>query len=324
MVNFAATHRTKSTLALIMASMLWSISGQLTLKALYYLDPLTLLALRFFVSFFAAIIATSVLAFSQCRDTERHLSIKPYFTDAPYALMLSLPLVIVYLASTYALYKTTPAINAFIAGASILIVPLLQWALEKKSFNLNMKLKTLLAFTGLTLIALQGRFSLQINTGVLLSLLQATAYAIYIFMGSKLPINDPPRQSRVNVMQYGFVFVMLLCFIYLAPNADLVSSPINTLNLTPLIAILALGILSTFLPFTLQLRAQVHIEAHLASRILALIPLFTALFDAFLGYSLSTYTLIGGFLILSVQVEEKSYTFIYSKFKMIWHGSTRL
>lgn len=304
--NSMSTKNTyRAQFSLLLCAMGWGISGQLNQLALSELTATQIIFWRFAVATLCALIFTllrRVLLKIQ-RQTIANTSNQHKSTVTPIipwielknSILLSLPLVAVYYAATYAVLFSTPTTVAFIAGASVIFVPLMDSLLKGRLPSATALIEAALAFTGLGIIALQGSLHLDLNLGIFLSLVNAIGYAAYIVLtGRRLLHTQPAALARINGLQYLWVSLLSGLIGLFEPSASTSLMP----YWPTVLAVLGLGILSTYVPFTLQLKAQQLVAPQRVSQLLATIPLFTAALACILGQIPTVHTWIGGCLIL--------------------------
>lgn len=295
----------RAQFSLLLCAVGWGISGQLNQMALSELTATQIIFWRFAVAALCALII-NLLRMEQLTNRRQKIANTSNSTQSTVApiipwselknsILLSLPLVAVYYAATYAVLFTTPTTVAFIAGASVIFVPLMDSLLKGRLPSATALIEAAIAFTGLGIIALQGSLHFDLNLGIFLSLVNAIGYAAYIVLaGRRLQHTQPTALARINGLQY--LWVSLLSGVI-----GLFEPAINT-GLLPswptVLAVLGLGILSTYVPFTLQLKAQQLVAPPRVSQLLATIPLFTAALACILGQMPTIHTLLGGGLIL--------------------------
>lgn len=266
-----------ASVALMLAALFWGASGVLTQIALVDLSPMALIAYRFII---AGLIALVIFRL-KVKQLNREL-IKTAF-------IMSLLLSIIYVSSTYGLKYTSASNAGFIIGSSVVLVPIINALLFKHRYKKVEVISTLLCFLGLALVTLRG--STGLNIGDFYCFIDAIAYSLYIIYGSRL--SQEIDIKILSTLQY--LMVALMTFMYIS----IVEVPVVNMSMMGITAILVLGFVCTFLAFYLQLNSQVHLGAGRSSRILALIPIFTVMFDyIYFETVLTLPALIGGCLVV--------------------------
>lgn len=223
-----------------------------------------------------------------------------------------------YVSQSIALVDTSPALVSFLGSATVLVCPLLQWAIDKKPMGIKEAPQTWLA----ALLCLCGVCSLELfgggtdisetisrlGRGDALSLVQAVGFGTGIFMSEKMMKKEPDQALPITAglvattaffsviwsLSDGWMFQdgwesMGLPGLLLDPNMKQVA-----------LAVIWTGILSTSLNFCIEITAIGRVPCSEASVILATEPLWAGVFAALLyheTFGLSDY--IGGFLMIS-------------------------
>jgi len=264
-------------LALTMAALFWGVSGVLTQIALNDVTPMTLIGYRFIVAGLIALLVFRV----KLKDLNKNV-IRASF-------MMSILLMVIYISSTYGLKYTSASNAGFIIGSSVILVPFINGLIFKHKYKRKEIISTILCFIGLGLVTLKGTTG--INIGDLYCFIDALAYSVYIIYGSKLS-----KDINIKVLSsLQYIMVTIMTFIYLFAF----ESPFVEVTVKGFSAILVLGLVCTFMAFYLQLESQVYLGAGRSSRILALIPIFTIIFDfIYFGTILTLPAMIGGGLVV--------------------------
>jgi drug/metabolite transporter (DMT)-like permease len=196
-----------------------------------------------------------------------------------------------YVFQTLGLRLTTPSKSAFITGLSIVLVPALSAVVRRKAPHPSEALGVVIATVGLALMTLPGE-SLRIETGDLLTLVCALAFAGHILMvGHYAP-------------KLGF---QALTLVQIATAAALslasfwwVETPMIRWSGGVIAAVLITGLLATALAFGVQAWAQQYTTPTHTAVIFALEPVFAwATSFVVAGELLSRQATAGAALILS-------------------------
>lgn len=269
-----------SEIALTGSALFWGVSGVLTQVALKDMSPMMLISSRFLI---AALLG--VLVFRS------HLK-KINLQTVKDAFVLSLLLLIIYISSTVGLKYTSASNAGFIIGSSVILVPIINMVFFGKKLKRKELASSMLCLIGLGLVTLKGATGL--NIGDFYCFIDALAYSLFIIFSSKLKNADIKALSS---LQYLFVFMMTAVYVILFEKIDL------SISLPSVTAIILLGSACTFLAFLFQIAAQRHLSAERTSRILALIPIFTLVFDyLYFGVLMPIPALVGGLLIVLATV----------------------
>ncbi|MDR1061383.1 MAG: DMT family transporter [Clostridiales bacterium] len=195
-----------------------------------------------------------------------------------------------YAAQTYGLKYTTASNNAFITTFYIIIVPFLNVAANKARLRARHMLAALTALAGLSLLALDGSFS--IHVGDLLTLACSFCYAVHIVLLDRhSPKYDPAVLTAIQMCA-----AAALCWIA-APIFE-GAPPLGAISPAIALSLLYLGIFSTMLGFLLQTFGQKYLPAMAVAILLTLECVFGALFSViFLGDPL-TLRILAGFALM--------------------------
>ncbi|PKM52253.1 MAG: EamA family transporter [Firmicutes bacterium HGW-Firmicutes-7] len=205
---------------------------------------------------------------------------------------------------TVGLYYTTTSKNAFLTGVNVIIVPFLTWWLTKKKVDIYSIIAAFMCLIGIGLLTLHD--SLNINIGDLLTLICAIMFAAHISITSIIA-NEEASGTLVWIqMMVGGVLSFIFAMLF---NETLV------ISLSSSIAILYLGLFSTFLAFFLQTVGQKYAHAAKAAILLSTESLFGALLAViFFKDAFALNMLLGCILIFaSIIVSETKLSFMIRK-----------
>ncbi|MCK8060729.1 MULTISPECIES: DMT family transporter [unclassified Fusibacter] len=270
-----------ASMGILLSAFFWGTSGILTQIGLVETTPMQLIAIRFIV---AAMVAGVFL-----KPNLKSLSSKSMITG----LVLSALLTVMYVTSTIGLKYTSASNAGFIIGAAVVFVPIINQLLFKAKGKPKEYVAAVICLIGLGLVTLAG--STPLNYGDLLCFGDTIAYALFIIYSSR--ISESEDLNLLGFIQY--VLVALFSGTY----SLLVEGPVLSIGLESMLVLLTLGVFCTFVAFQVQLRAQQHISAEKAGRLLTFIPIFTVLVD-FLVFKtqLSPAAMLGGALIIMATV----------------------
>lgn len=205
---------------------------------------------------------------------------------------------------TIGLKYTTPAKNAFITGAYVVLVPFLLWALTKKRPKLIVYISSIICFIGIGFLSLDGE--LGVKYGDFLTLLSAIFFALQIsFIGANISGKNPIVINAFQMLSGGILTLLLNIFF---ENFSLINSRINLLQI---MAIGFLVVFNTLIAYLVQTIAQKYVSSSTAALILATEILFGAITSMiFMGEHITIKAIIGGILIfISVILAEADYDF---------------
>lgn len=188
-------------------------------------------------------------------------------------LLLGVFLFASYGLQTSGLQLTTPAKTGFITGLSVVIVPLLAWALWRKKPPVATAWGVGLATIGLGLLAL--RDDLSIHRGDLLVLGCALALAFHILTTSLFA----PRMNPLRLLALQMLTVSVLCGV-----AALVwERPLTVPSPSVWLAAVITGVFASAFAFGAQTVAQQFTSATHTALIFVAEPVFAALFSTLVG-----------------------------------------
>ncbi|MCD6161803.1 MAG: DMT family transporter [candidate division Zixibacteria bacterium] len=270
--------RYKSPLAnigLFYTAAVWGSTFFLVKQSLISINPVVLVAYRFII---AAIILAGVLIYQK----------KTLFKHLKEGLILGFFIWVLYIAQTLGLKITTAANSGLITGFFVAFVPLFSILFFKKKPALTGIIATIVSLTGL--LVLTGGLK-NVNTGDIITLLSAMAYAIHILFADRYVKNglDP---YILNFQQFLFVGLASLL------TGLIFKLPFTVADINVIWVILFLALFPTLSAFVIQLAAQRFTAPITVSLILAFEPVFAVIFAWTLGREYyETSKAIGGFLI---------------------------
>ena len=257
------TERKKSRLAdvaLLYAAAIWGATFFVVKDSLATIDPVVLVGYRF-------LLAAAVLAIGL------KIAKRPLFLYWKASVQLGIILWILYITQTVGLKYTTASNSGFITGLFVAFVPFFIIIMNRHGRILSQMPAVLLSLIGLWLLT--GGLT-DINKGDWLTVICAMAYA-----GHLLYVDRFVKQGLdVYILSFQqFLFVGLLSLLTAAVfRLPLVPSSTDAVGY-----VLFLALLPTLSAFVLQLIAQKVVLPIRVSLILALEPVFAALFAWTLG-----------------------------------------
>lgn len=229
-----------------------------------------------------------------------------------------------YISQSVALIDTSPALVSFLGAATVIVCPILQWAVDKKPMSIKDAPQTwLAAFLCMSGVAALELFDAspgvsfssslaesvsRLGVGDALSLFQAIGFGIGMFLSGKMMKQEPDQalQITAGMVTTTAFFAMLWCISdgwMLEPGWESMGLPGLLLNPEMRIVALAVawtGILSTSTNFCIETIALGRVPSSEASVILATEPLWASLFAALWfneQFGINDY--IGGVLMIS-------------------------
>jgi drug/metabolite transporter (DMT)-like permease len=275
---------------MLCASLIWGATFAVVHRALEEMPVFHLLAFRFLLG----TLALAPWLVQGLRD--RRLW--------PHGLRLGGLLFVAFALQTGALARTTPTRAAFLTALSVILVPFMARLWPGHPLRPATLAGSALAAGGLWVLYRPGAGSVAgFALGDWLALACAVAFAAHILVVDHAARRGPARP--LAALQFAVVALLAAPSLLLAPPAW------TELTGDALVAILVTGLLATALAFTLQLHAQQTLSAAEVAVLLALEPVFAALFSVLLGtepWKLATG--LGGLLIVAgtvlVQVRRRT------------------
>jgi len=264
-------------LSLLAITAVWGFTFPAVKRALEAADPFSFLGVRFAL---AALVL--LLAFPR-----RALRVR--LRTIASGAVLGLWLTGGYALQTTGLVHTTASKSAFITGLSVVLVPVLSFAVSRVRASWALVAAVLLAAAGLHLLT--GAKAGGMNLGDLLTLGCAVSFALHIVTTERAaPYHDPVPlafwQIAITAIACGFIALTL-------PERRLVLTPWT------LVALLTTGILATAAAFLVQTWAQRRTSATHVAVIFTAEPVFAALFSWLVQReALGPERLVGGGLIV--------------------------
>lgn len=251
--NFSRSHL--ADLGLLYIAAIWGSTFFVVKDSLAYVDPVVLVAYRF-------VLATLLMAGYMLYRR------KPWFSNFKAGGLLGLLLWLCYVAQTIGLKFTTAANSGFITGLFVAFVPVLALALFRELPSPSKIAAVFVSMTGLWFLT--GGLT-KINTGDLLTMITAVAFAAYILVAD--------RYAKANLDLYILSFQQFLTVAGLSVSVALVFGlPFTVASTGTMGVILFLTLFPTLSAFVIQLVAQKFITPVKVSLILAAEPIFAALF----------------------------------------------
>jgi drug/metabolite transporter (DMT)-like permease len=269
----------QADLALILITFVWGSTFTVVKQALAHISPILFVALRFWIATFV------LLAFmpGQIRKISRQT-----FRQG---IVLSVVLTGGFVFQTLGLGYTSPSYSAFITSLSVLLVPLLGYALYRHRPRPQTIAGVVLATIGLFLL-LAHLAEFKMSLGELLTLICAVMFGLQILFLGRFVATSDYRQLMLLQMAGVAVLCSIAIPIFEKPFVSWNSSLVWALAITSLPA--------TAFALYVQARAQRLTTANHAALIFSLEPFFAALFAFWiLGQVLTVREWIGGSLVLA-------------------------
>jgi len=283
-------------LLLILGTAFWGISYSITKMAIGNYSPNTFLFYRFFL----AVIVLSIVFWKYVKNINLE-AIKTGF-------ILAVPMFLGIQLQTFALKYTSASQCSFIAGLTVIIIPLMKLAFYKSTTPLKIWIAALTALTGLFIIAVQEKFT--INFGDLLTIAGAFAFAVYLISVEKHSLSKNLLYTIVPMFSFCALFTFCLAFTdqhaEWFPKSD-----------TFWLGVIYCALFSTAFMYTVSNISQRYLSAERVAVIYLFEPVFGAIGAFFiLGENLTWRLLLGGTLIFSATIISEV-NFKKSKIKVV-------
>ena len=266
-------------LMLLATTVIWGWTFVLVKEGMSHVGPLTFLAARFILAF-----ALLALLFNRSirRITLRTLT---------YGTAIGVVLFLGYFFQTWGLVYTTATKSGLITGLSVIIVPILSYAMFRDRVGLPAWGGILLAILGLLLLVFGKGALTAVNVGDLLTLLCAIGFALHILFIDRFVRSVDYRQ--LLVAQVGAVALLSLIGAACVETLP-VAYPSDLLR-----SVVVTGLAATALALYVLNRFQAYSTATYTAIILTMEPVFAGLFGfLLLGETLASTQILGAVLIL--------------------------
>lgn len=254
--------------------------------------PLQILTLRFFL----ASVVLAIIFFRVLKEKINKESIKA-------GIFLGTFLFLAFTTQTVGLQYTTPAKNAFITAANVVIVPFIGLFLYKRRLDKIGVISSIITLVGIGVLSIEVGFS--VNFGDMLTLICAVAFAFHIFFTSELA----PKHNAIvlTTIQFFVAFVLSLVFQIFTGEGKFDA------DVTGYAGVLYLAFFSTILGFVTQTICQKKVGGTRTAIILSTEAVFgTILSIIFLGELLTPKLIIGSILIFgSIIASETKLSFLF-------------
>lgn len=262
---------------LIFGTAFWGISFSVTKLAIGTGSPSTFLFYRFLL----AVLVLSAVFW-------RHV-VKMKLTDVKAGVLLAIPLFLGIHLQTLGIRATDASQCAFIAGMTVVIVPLLKLVFYRETASTKIWIAAFIALIGLFIISVNGQ--LRVSLGDLYTLSGAFGFAFYLIEVEK----RASRKSLVPTIVPMFAACTLFTFGLAITDANPNWFPEAR---TFWIGVVYCGLFSTAYMYSISNIAQRYISAERVAVIYLFEPIFGALAAFFMLHeSLSLRLLFGGGLI---------------------------
>lgn len=213
-------------------------------------------------------------------------------------------LFISYLLQTEACKYTTAGKNAFLTTVYVVLIPFLNWAINKKKPDIFCVVAAFTAIAGIGLLSLQG--DLSVNIGDIMTLFCGLGFAVHMIYIDRFTDRDDP--ILLSVVQ--LIFVAL--FSWLAAPVMNGGFPKEAFSAEIIQGMLYLGLLSSAAGFLLQIVGQKYISPSTTSLILSTEAVFGAFFSVLLLNEIFTLKMAAGcvFILAAIVLAETKLEFL--------------
>lgn len=261
-----------ATLGLLLVTLIWGGGFVVSDIALSYFQPFQILTFRFLISFIAM--------FIMCLPIIKTINKK----EIKAGMLLGGFLFLGFAFQIVGLKHTTASKNAFLTALNVVMVPFLAYYLGKKQLNKSSIIGAVLSLVGVGLLSLNQDLSL--NFGDVLTIICAIFFALHIYYTGKYV--EDCRASVLNMVQMGIAFICALL------ASIIFKEGLPSINMEGSLAILYLGLISTFICYLLQTTCQRYIEESKAAIILCMESLFGSLLSVIILHEVFTFKMIIG------------------------------
>ncbi|BDU26057.1 permease [Flavobacterium sp. GSB-24] len=239
-----------------------------------------------FYRFLLAVIVLTIIFWKYVRKT----NLEAVKTGA----ILAFPMFLGIQLQTVGLKYSDASQCSFIAGLTVIIIPLMKLAVYKTNASLKIWIAALTALAGLFIIAIQDKFT--INIGDLFTIAGAFAFAVYLITVEKHSVLKNLLYSIVPM----FAFCALFTFCLAITDSQAVWFPKND---TFWLGVVYCALFSTAYMYTVSNISQRYLSAERVAVIYLFEPVFGAIGAFFiLGENLSWRLLLGGTLIFAATI----------------------
>ena len=261
----------------VLATISWASSYLFTKFAVNELQPFTLIAMRFSIAF----IVTFALFYRKLLPVSKDTLKASAVLGALMCLMFTIFNVV--------LKTVNPSTAGFLLATTVVFVPLIMMLFTRELPQRQIKIGTIVTFTGLSIFMFNG--SLFIDSGVILCLVTALLFASHLVVNNRFTKSHDALQ--LGVFQLGFASLFGGIFMLLFEQPHVPTSKLGW------VSIIVLAVICSAFGFVVQSVAQKYTSAEETGFILALEPVFSAFFAYLaLGEVLANREWIGALIVL--------------------------
>ena len=279
--------------ALFAMTLIWGTSFVVLKEALNTVPTLYLLAFRFS----GAAVLMLLLGIKDLKKLD--------LGYLKYGVLLGVFLFLAYTVQTFGMEYTTPAKNAFLTTTYCVLVPFIDWAIEKKRPDGYNFIAAVVCLAGVGFVSLQS--DLSVNIGDLLTICCGVFFALHIIAtGRHIKGRSVALLTMVQFATAGI----------LAWGSALMTTPMpQNVSTETVWRIVYLCVMCTAVCFVLQTYGQKYTPPSTVAVIMTLESVFGAAFSVMLGYEVLTARLAAGFVLifLAVLMSETKFSFLRRK-----------
>jgi len=277
--------------ALLLMTLIWGATFVIVKQSLNDASTMLFIAMRFSL---AGIILFFVLLFRKQKIIKE--AIVP-------GIILGVVLFLGFATQTIGLKYTSATKSGFITGSCVVMIPIFQMVIEKKTPRKGVSIGAVIVFLGILLLSSRGNtlrnflkeVGANFNFGDGITLLCAVFCAIYIVL-----IDIIAPKHNFWILLFAQIFVVAVLSLIAALLFKTVSIEPLRINFTPLLifGVLYTGILATLLTTAIQTKYQKFVSPAKAGIIYSFEPVFSAIYAFFLlNEKMSNFGLFGCALI---------------------------
>ncbi len=277
--------RAKGIILMFLTVVLWGVSFVATKVLVGYIPPITAAVLRFVLAIVVLYIFTRKI-------------ISYEGNDKWYVMLAGLFGVTLYFVSENSGLQYTTATNgSLIVSSTPIMYLVIADAIRGKRSSLMRYIGTVMAFIGVAIIVLNGRFVLKLNPlGDILVFGAALSWIFYTLFVEKLSSYDNAVLTR-DISLWGLIFLLPFSTVELLNKGVSISS---WFSLPAITALVYLGVFCSALGYFMWNRAIALAGGKTVTNGLYFIPIVTAIAEAIiLGIYPNIYTIIGAILTIT-------------------------
>ena len=247
----------RSSLLLLLTAVIWGVAFVSQTEGMEHMGGFTFTAAR---SILGCVVLLPVIAFIRLRVPKPERKKIPLKTTVIGGVCCGLALTLASLLQQFGLSMTTVGKGGFITALYIVFTPILGIFIGRKAPKI-VWLSTFLAAAGFYLLCMNGE-EFSVNTGDLLVLLCAVAFAVHILVIDKF---SPQTDGVIlSCIQFFVCFIIsgVLALIFEQPTFEQISDGA--------VSVLYAGIMSSGVAYTLQIVGQKGLNPTVAALILSL------------------------------------------------------